>query len=86
MTTEQDEHVAPVEAWDVIASDYDRHVAPGEAGFATEALKLAGLQPAAAGVRKHVQRVQFLGSGRRHFRRFERFVLFPVGLPLGFDR
>lgn len=45
MTTEQHEHVAPVEAWDLIAADYDRHVAPGEAGFATEALKLAGLQP-----------------------------------------
>lgn len=44
MTTEQDEHVAPVEAWDAIAAGYDQYVAAGEAGFATEALKLAGLQ------------------------------------------
>ena len=37
-------HAAPVEAWDAIAAGYDTHVAPGEAGLATEALKLAGLQ------------------------------------------
>jgi 2-polyprenyl-3-methyl-5-hydroxy-6-metoxy-1,4-benzoquinol methylase len=45
MTTEQDEHVAPVEAWDAIAADYDRYVAPGEAGLAVETLRVAGLQP-----------------------------------------
>jgi ubiquinone/menaquinone biosynthesis C-methylase UbiE len=49
MNTEQianneDQHVAPVEAWDAIADGYDTHVAPGEAGLANEALKLAGLQ------------------------------------------
>jgi ubiquinone/menaquinone biosynthesis C-methylase UbiE len=42
--TNEDEHAAPVEAWDAIAAGYDAHVAPGEAGLATEALKLAGLQ------------------------------------------
>lgn len=35
---------APRESWDAIAADYDRHVAPGEAGLATEALQLAGLK------------------------------------------
>ena len=43
-TTHEEPHFAPVEAWDAIASDYDRFVAPGEAKLATEALKLAGLQ------------------------------------------
>jgi ubiquinone/menaquinone biosynthesis C-methylase UbiE len=42
--TNQDQHAAPVEAWDAIAAGYDTHVAPGEAGLATEALRLAGLQ------------------------------------------
>jgi ubiquinone/menaquinone biosynthesis C-methylase UbiE len=32
-----------MEAWDAIASDYDTHVTPGEAGMATDALRLAGL-------------------------------------------
>jgi SAM-dependent methyltransferase len=43
---EQDRHpdAAPPEAWDAIAADYDRFVAPGEAGIAIEALRLAGLQ------------------------------------------
>ncbi|HZJ49486.1 MAG TPA: methyltransferase domain-containing protein [Actinomycetota bacterium] len=41
----QDEHAAPVEAWDAIAKGYDRHVAPGEVPLADEALSLAGLKP-----------------------------------------
>ncbi len=41
----QDEHAAPVEAWDAIAKGYDRYVAPGEVLLASEALSLAGLQP-----------------------------------------
>lgn len=45
MSTQQDEHVAPVEAWDAIAADYDQFVAPGEAGLAQEALALAALSP-----------------------------------------
>lgn len=36
--------VAPMEAWDAIAEGYDRHVAPGEAGLAQEALTLAHLK------------------------------------------
>jgi ubiquinone/menaquinone biosynthesis C-methylase UbiE len=42
-TTQAEAHFAPVEAWDAIAAGYDRFVAPGEAGFATQALKLARL-------------------------------------------
>ncbi len=42
--TTRHEHFAPVEAWDAIAAAYDVHVAPGEAGFATDALRLAGLR------------------------------------------
>ena len=42
--TAAEEHHTPMEAWDAIASDYDAHVAPGEAGMATEALRLAGLK------------------------------------------
>jgi ubiquinone/menaquinone biosynthesis C-methylase UbiE len=51
MTTSQgeattaDEHVAPPEAWDAIAEGYDRYVAPQEVELATEALRLAGLEP-----------------------------------------
>jgi ubiquinone/menaquinone biosynthesis C-methylase UbiE len=45
MSTEQHDGVAPVQAWDAIAADYDEFVAPGEAGLALEALALAGLQP-----------------------------------------
>ena len=41
----QDEHVAPVAAWDAIAAGYDRHVTPTEVPLAIEALGLAGLQP-----------------------------------------
>lgn len=40
----QDEHAAPVEAWDAIAKGYDRHVAPTEVPLANEALALAGLK------------------------------------------
>lgn len=36
---------APMEAWDAIAAGYDEFVAPGEAGFATEALRLVDLRP-----------------------------------------
>lgn len=39
-----DDHVAPREAWDAIAADYDLYVAPGEASLATEALRLVGLK------------------------------------------
>jgi ubiquinone/menaquinone biosynthesis C-methylase UbiE len=42
--TKNQEHFAPVEAWDAIAGGYDRYVAPGEASFATAALKLAGVK------------------------------------------
>jgi ubiquinone/menaquinone biosynthesis C-methylase UbiE len=42
-TTREEQHVAPVEAWDAIAAGYDMFVTPGEAGLATEALKLVGL-------------------------------------------
>jgi len=51
MTTTQDdssqvdEHIAPPEAWDAIAHGYERHVAPQEAGLASEALRLVGLRP-----------------------------------------
>lgn len=38
------EEFTPVEAWDAIAAAYDKHVAPGEADLATDALKLAGLE------------------------------------------
>lgn len=41
---EHDERVAPREAWDAIATDYDTHVADGEAELALEALALAGLR------------------------------------------
>jgi ubiquinone/menaquinone biosynthesis C-methylase UbiE len=40
-----DHQVAPPEAWDAIAEEYDRFVAPGEAAFANEGLRLAGLKP-----------------------------------------
>ncbi|MDQ3531781.1 MAG: methyltransferase domain-containing protein [Actinomycetota bacterium] len=40
----QDEHTAPVEAWDAIAAGYGRHVAPTEVPLANEALGLAGLK------------------------------------------
>jgi len=43
-TPQQDDHTAPVEAWDAIADRYDEHVAPGEAELALAALQLAGLQ------------------------------------------
>src|SRR5688572_29688972 len=42
--TKDEPHFAPMEAWDAIALGYDAFVAPGEAGLATRALKLAGLQ------------------------------------------
>ena len=40
-----DHEVAPPEAWDAIAADYDEFVAPGEVSFAKEGLRLAGLEP-----------------------------------------
>jgi ubiquinone/menaquinone biosynthesis C-methylase UbiE len=40
----QEEHFAPLEAWDAIAAGYDLHVAPGEAELAGAALKLARLR------------------------------------------
>jgi SAM-dependent methyltransferase len=36
---------APPEAWDAIATGYDRHVAPQEVDLANEALRLVGLEP-----------------------------------------
>jgi ubiquinone/menaquinone biosynthesis C-methylase UbiE len=42
-SSRHEEHFAPVEAWDAIAGAYDRHVAPGEVEFATQALKLANV-------------------------------------------
>jgi ubiquinone/menaquinone biosynthesis C-methylase UbiE len=44
-TTSSHEEFAPMEAWDAIATGYDQFVAPGEARFATEALRLVGLRP-----------------------------------------
>jgi len=41
----QDEHAAPVEAWDALAEGYERHVTPTEVPLANEALSLAGLKP-----------------------------------------
>jgi ubiquinone/menaquinone biosynthesis C-methylase UbiE len=43
-TTQQAEHGAPVEAWDVIAALYDEHVAPGESDLALAGLRLAGVR------------------------------------------
>ena len=40
-----DHEVAPAEAWDAIAAGYDEFVAPGEASFANEGLRLADLKP-----------------------------------------
>lgn len=42
---ETDDHAAPPEAWDAIATGYDRHVAPQEIDLANEALGLVGLKP-----------------------------------------
>jgi ubiquinone/menaquinone biosynthesis C-methylase UbiE len=43
-TTKEEQHFAPLEAWDAIAAGYDTFVTPGEADLATEALKLVGLK------------------------------------------
>jgi ubiquinone/menaquinone biosynthesis C-methylase UbiE len=43
-TTREEQHFAPVEAWDAIAVSYDTFVTSGEASLATEALKLVGLE------------------------------------------
>jgi ubiquinone/menaquinone biosynthesis C-methylase UbiE len=43
-TANQQEHFAPVEAWDAIATSYDTFVTPREASLATTALRLAGLE------------------------------------------
>ena len=43
-STESTQHAAPREAWDAIASGYDRFVAPQEAELAGEALRLVGLR------------------------------------------
>ena len=48
MTTSQGEteqHVAPPEAWDAIATGYDRYVAPQELDLANEALRHVALEP-----------------------------------------
>jgi len=44
-STATEEHAAPTEAWDAIATGYDRHVAPQEIDLANEALGLVGLEP-----------------------------------------
>ena len=49
-------------------------------------LRMPHVQPAAAGIREHVEHVQLLAARRRHLRRLERLVLVPVALPLGLDR
>lgn len=43
MTTTNEQHVAPPEAWDAIARGYDAHVSPMEVRLANEALRLAGV-------------------------------------------
>jgi ubiquinone/menaquinone biosynthesis C-methylase UbiE len=43
--TTTEEHAAPPEAWDAIATGYDRYVAPQEVDLANEALRLVGLEP-----------------------------------------
>jgi ubiquinone/menaquinone biosynthesis C-methylase UbiE len=47
MTTNhrEEEHSAPLEAWDAIAEGYDRYVAPQEVDLANEALRLVALEP-----------------------------------------
>jgi ubiquinone/menaquinone biosynthesis C-methylase UbiE len=40
----EEEHAAPVGAWDAIAAGYDRHVTPTEVPLANEALRLADLK------------------------------------------
>jgi ubiquinone/menaquinone biosynthesis C-methylase UbiE len=40
-----DHEVASAEAWDAIAAAYDEFVAPGEASFASEGLRVADLKP-----------------------------------------
>jgi ubiquinone/menaquinone biosynthesis C-methylase UbiE len=42
--TTTEEHAAPPEAWDAIATGYDRYVAPQEVELANEALGLVGLE------------------------------------------
>jgi len=44
-TAMTDQQFAPPGAWDAIATQYDRYVAPGEAELAAQALSLAGLSP-----------------------------------------
>jgi len=39
----QNEHAAPMEAWDAIAAGYDQFVTPRKTHLATDALRLAGL-------------------------------------------
>jgi len=43
--TRTEDHVAPPEAWDLIAEGYDHYVAPQEVDLANEALRLVGLEP-----------------------------------------
>jgi ubiquinone/menaquinone biosynthesis C-methylase UbiE len=43
-TTNDQEHFAPVEAWDAIAASYDTFVTPREESLAITALRLAGLK------------------------------------------
>lgn len=40
----QNEHAAPMEAWDAIAAGYDQFVTPRKSSLATDALRLAGLE------------------------------------------
>lgn len=43
--TEAQDHAAPREAWDAIATGYDQYVTPKEEALAREALALVGLRP-----------------------------------------
>ncbi len=43
--TRSEQHAATPEAWDAIASGYDRYVAPQEVDLANEALRLIALEP-----------------------------------------
>ena len=48
--------------------------------------RMPHVQPVAAGVRKHVERVELLRARLRQPRRGKRLVLLPIRLPLGLDR
>ena len=49
------------------------------------ALGVPDMQPVAAGVGEHIERVELFGAWLRHPRRGERLVLVPIRLPFGLD-